>query len=117
MTSITVPVYDTNRFVGVAGVDISMAFIQELSEKLDTDIFNGQGTVKIYSYHGSMVANTEQPDTVGQLVADSTWNELRSSVQNAQEDVSVTESTIRIMIPMRFQFTEQAWAIEPNLAH
>lgn len=112
MTSITAPVIRDSRFVGLAGADISMAFIQDLSENINEDIYQGAGQLRVISYYGSIVADTRDSTNVGSPLEDKEWEKIKATVQNAQELVQIEQTNIRILLPMSFDSVENPWAVE-----
>ncbi len=66
MTSLIVPIMVDGKFYGIAGVDISLDFLQKLVD--ETPLYNGQGRLAIISQEGTLVALTGSPEKVGQPI-------------------------------------------------
>lgn len=65
LTTLSVPVMIDGRFLGVAGTDYNLDFVQKLAEEADKDLFDGKGEVTIISNMGLVVANSKQADLIG----------------------------------------------------
>ncbi|WP_086932836.1 methyl-accepting chemotaxis protein [Agarilytica rhodophyticola] len=115
MTSITVPVQAEEKIIGVAGVDVSMGFIQGLTEQVNKSIYQGAGDIRIISFNGSVVADTKTPDEVGKLVSAQYWQDLKNNIQNGRAQTDIGEQSITLLLPLTFNFSEHSWAIELTL--
>lgn len=69
LTTLSVPIMVDQRFMGVAGTDYNLDFVQKLAEQADRELFGGQGEVTIISNVGLVVADSEHPDRIGQAFA------------------------------------------------
>ena len=65
LTTISVPVKENNKFLGVSGTDLRLTFLQKMAEDVDSRIYGGKGEVYIISYDGLVVANSGDASMVG----------------------------------------------------
>lgn len=65
LTTLSVPIVVNGKFMGVAGTDYNLDFVQELSQHADRGLFDGKGEVVIISNMGLIVADSEKPDLIG----------------------------------------------------
>ena len=65
LTTLSVPIMQGDKFLGVAGTDYNLDFVQKLAEQVDQELFGGAGVITIVSYVGLVVANSEHPDLIG----------------------------------------------------
>ncbi len=96
LTTLSVPVMVDDKFYGVAGTDYDLTFVQQLSEKVDKGLMNGQGEVAIISYDGLVVAHSEKPELIGQhfkaALADG-WESALKAVQAGESLASMDEAS------------------------
>ena len=69
MTSIALPLLEGGKVVGVVGVDIGLATLQQLSVSGRSELFDGQGQVSIASAAGLLAGNSRDEHTLGQPIA------------------------------------------------
>ena len=68
LTTISVPVKENSKFLGVSGTDLRLTFLQKMAEEVDAKIYSGKGDVLIVSYDGLIVANSADASTVGKAL-------------------------------------------------
>lgn len=69
LTTISVPVKENNKFLGVSGTDLRLTFLQKMAEDVDAKIYGGKGDVFIISYDGLVVANSGDASMVGKALS------------------------------------------------
>lgn len=112
MTSITAPILVDNEIKGIAGADLSVAFIQQLTESINANIYNGQGRMQVLSYYGSVVADTQKPQDVGQLLTDDEWQDIEKIVQSGKNIAEVGKANIVMILPLVFEGVKNPWAVQ-----
>jgi methyl-accepting chemotaxis protein len=65
MTSIAFPLIQADKVIGVLGVDISLASLQELSLKAHKELFDGAGHVSIISPAGLLAGHSPDSNLLG----------------------------------------------------
>lgn len=112
MTSATAPILRDGKFVGLAGADLSVSFIQQLTVNINNNIYSGAGQMRVLSYFGSVVSDTKNAELVGKPLPDSEWQEIAETVQSGRELIDVGEQTITIVLPLKFSHVSNPWAVE-----
>ncbi|MDX1391019.1 MAG: methyl-accepting chemotaxis protein [Rheinheimera sp.] len=112
MTSIVHPIYQEQKFIGIAGVDISMAFMQQLLTEQDQGLYSGAGELRIISYHGYIVADTADPSKIGTVLENSAWQALRPSVQNGQRSFEQVKDNFYVAVPIRLAAFDSPWLLQ-----
>ena len=112
MTSITAPILKNKQFIGLAGADMSMAFIQSLAETVNQSIYGGAGTLRVISYFGTVVADTGNPESVGKEYDDKLWQPIKTFVQSGDEHIQSLKDNLQIVLPLNFESVTQSWAVE-----
>ncbi len=83
LATVPAPIQLNGKFLGVAGTDLRLNFLQELANMVNKNLYNGKGDVTIISYRGIIVANSKDPQTIGQRL-DSAFSDAQTIVQNVQ---------------------------------
>lgn len=65
MTSITLPILVGQTVIGVVGIDINLAVIQDAVASIAKRLFEGQGDLILVSQSGLIAASTRFPDRLG----------------------------------------------------
>ncbi|MFH1806334.1 MAG: methyl-accepting chemotaxis protein [Pseudomonadota bacterium] len=115
LATMSVPVTIDGKFVGVAGADYNLDFVQKLAERVDTSLFDGQGNVAILGNDGLIVANSASPDSIGKATSavDPDWREGFDAVQNGQGVVrdDPASPNIDVFAPVRLGQSDRTWAV------
>ncbi|HML56696.1 MAG TPA: cache domain-containing protein, partial [Solidesulfovibrio magneticus] len=116
LTTLSVPVKKDGKFLGVAGTDLRLDFLQELAKKVDTNLYGGKGDVTIVSYDGLVVANSEDAKAVGQPLRSlipNGWEDVVKIVQHGEAlvDVGKNEGRMRALSPIKLGRTDRPWAV------
>ncbi|WP_228273659.1 methyl-accepting chemotaxis protein [Rhodocyclus tenuis] len=117
LTTLSVPVMVRDRFVGVAGTDYNLDFVQKLAEQVDRDLFGGAGEIAIVSYAGLVVADSEHPELIGKpfnsVVGDKNVDEILSDIKagklRAWNDEA--DNTINAIAPIALGRTGKPWTV------
>ena len=112
MTSITAPIESNGKFKGIAGADLSVAFIQQLTETINSTIYQGRGHMRVLSFYGSVVADTKRPGVVGEHLADEQWKSIEKAVKAGREMVDVRDNHIALLLPLTFEGVKNPWAVQ-----
>ena len=65
MTSLTVPILNDGKFVGLAGVDMNLPIFQQLAETLGKSLYDNKTDVTIVSKMGLIVGSNRYADKLG----------------------------------------------------
>ncbi len=115
LTTISVPVKENGKFLGVAGTDLRLDFLQDLAKEVDANLYSGQGDVVIVSYEGLIVASSEHGDHIGSSISKTfpnSWNEILGKVQQGESLVdSDSSGRMRALAPIKLGRTGKPWSI------
>lgn len=70
MTSIAVPIYFSDRLVGVIGIDLPLSQMQASAEAFGRKLADGQGRVMLISASDTLVADSQNKGIAGEKVTD-----------------------------------------------
>lgn len=109
-TTLAVPILVKGEFLGIVGADMKIDFLQKLADSVQ--LYNGTGQLLLLSHQGVIAAATGQPELIKQTIA-RTMPELRDvlpRIKDGQSLVEVTDSHLRVLIPVQIGQTSTPWA-------
>jgi len=116
LTTLSVPVVVGGRFLGVAGTDLRLNFLQDLSKAVAQRLYGGKAEVVIISNMGLIVAHSNNPGLIGEplksFVPDS-WQEALGIVQagKATADLGKVTGMVRAFAPIQLGRTGKPWSV------
>ena len=117
LTTLSVPIVVNGKFLGVAGTDYNLDFVQELSLQADRGLFGGKAEVIIVSNMGLIVADSEKPELIGKPLAEAFPGDiskvLLSEIQGGRSTASLDESSgqITALAPIALGRTGKPWSV------
>jgi methyl-accepting chemotaxis protein len=117
LTTLSVPVMVNGKFLGVAGTDYNLDFVQKLSEQASKELFGGQSQVTIISYMGLVVADSRHPDWVGKDFSSLEENlhakEMLEDIQAGKSHGWVEDKTdiMKALAPITLGRTGRPWSV------
>ena len=115
LATLSVPVLANGRFLGVAGADYNLDFVQKISEEVSRQLFRGQGEVAILSEQGLVVAESRYPERIGQSakeVIGAQWPSVLQSIQRGEAVAQVDkEQRVEVFSPIALGRTGKPWSV------
>lgn len=119
ITSLSVPIIIGEVFYGICAVDITLDFLQTLTDK--ADVFDHAGSVAILSHIGTIVSMTDRPEYVAKSMGtvfspfrtDSTASKGAPSrrYQASRSGTFLEHDTLYAFAPMQVGFASTAWSV------
>ncbi|MER0497608.1 methyl-accepting chemotaxis protein [Aeromonas hydrophila] len=116
MTSVTVPLLEQEKLLGMVGVDISLTALQSLVKEMDQELYEGQGKVLLVSSQGRVAGVDGFDVTLGSPLGQQ-YQTLAGELQGwlGQGQVSSRWSPdgtlLQTFVPVKMRGTEQKWGI------
>ncbi|MDI3431281.1 methyl-accepting chemotaxis protein [Aeromonas sp. V90_14] len=116
MTSVTVPLLEQEKLLGMLGVDISLTALQSLVKEMDQELYEGQGKVLLVSSQGRVAGVDGFDVTLGSPLGQQ-YQPLAGELQGwlGQGQVSSRWSPdgtlLQTFVPVKMRGTEQKWGI------
>ena len=114
MTSIAFPLEQAGKVIGVLGVDISLASLQELSTEAHQGLFNGAGHVSIISPAGLLAGHSRDSSLLGGKL-DSAFSaqqtEILGLLATNRPEVLHHEGALQILQPLLPIPDSQPWGV------
>jgi len=104
-TSMTMAVQHQGKVVAVAGVDTVLTFLQLQAEKMDNELYQGSGSVRILSKNGVLAAYSDMPGRIGQLSGP------LDAVQGVSHIAEGENALFRVVLPLQIKGTESHWVL------
>ncbi|WP_298188924.1 methyl-accepting chemotaxis protein [uncultured Pseudomonas sp.] len=114
MTSIAFPLEQAGKVIGVLGVDISLASLQELSNAAHKDLFDGAGHVSIISPAGLMAAHSRDSSLLGDKLEKAfseQHGDMLRMVANNRPEVLHHNGTLQVLQPILPTPESQPWGV------
>lgn len=113
LATISVPMKIDNKFVGVAGTDFNLEFVQKLVEDADKSIFGGKASVNILSDMGLVIAASDRSEAIGGSFADQSksWAEDLDVIKGGKKSVAWQGNDLRIFVPITLGNTGKPWSV------
>ncbi|ENC6656562.1 methyl-accepting chemotaxis protein [Aeromonas hydrophila] len=116
MTSVTVPLLEQEKLLGMVGVDISLTALQSLVKEMDQELYEGQGKVLLVSSQGRVAGVDGFDVTLGSPLGQqyqTLAGELKSWLGQGQVSSrwSPDGTLLQTFVPVKMRGTEQKWGI------
>ncbi|WP_051261077.1 methyl-accepting chemotaxis protein [Desulfovibrio inopinatus] len=115
LTTLSVPIKKNGQFLGIAGTDLRLDFLQELATEVNNNLYEGKGDVVILSYEGLVVANSDNPQSIGKSVSTlfSNFHEVIDKVQRGVQWVGISDTSGNIVAyaPIQLGRTDKPWCM------
>ncbi|NLH80813.1 MAG: HAMP domain-containing protein [Phyllobacteriaceae bacterium] len=115
LATMSVPITDGKRFLGVAGADFDLAFVQKLAQDVNASVYGGKGAVTIASSSGLVIASSAHPGAIGGplAAADPRANDDAETLRTGKPAVLLDEATDRLKVfsPIELGRTGDHWSV------
>lgn len=116
LATMSVPIIVDGKFMGVAGADYDLDFVQKISLQVDKELFGGKGEVAIISDQGLLVAESEHPDFIGEhfkKVMGNNWESGLKAIQAGNSLAGINEESgmVEVFAPIALGRTGKPWSI------
>ncbi|WP_243362198.1 methyl-accepting chemotaxis protein [Fundidesulfovibrio terrae] len=116
LTTLSVPIVVDGKFLGVAGTDLRLNFLQDLSKEVAQKLYGGQAEVVVISNMGLIVAHSGNPKLIGEHVKSflpDNWQEVVETVQAGKSlaDLGQVTGMVRAFAPIQLGRTGKPWSV------
>jgi len=121
LATLSVPIVIKDHFVGVAGTDFNLDFVQKLAQQVSTSLFGGKNEITILSDLGLVVASSNKPELIGKSFASEseTWSDDLAVVQAGKEAAAwdKDKKNFRVFAPIVLGQTGKPWSVLISVPH
>ena len=115
LTTISVPIKEKGKFLGVSGTDLRLTFLQKMAEEVNQKIYSGKGRLLIISHQGLLVADSANPGMVGKPLSESLpqSEDILRDVQSGKEAMRADSSGKQILgcAPVALGRSGKFWSV------
>jgi len=113
LASFVSPILKDGRFLGIAGVDMSLDFIQDLVESNNAGVYAGIGKMAIISPRGIIAAYSSDRSLLGSKLNaanDPQWHQLAVNTQDGAH-IEILDESLYAMIPVILNGKANGWKV------
>ncbi len=114
MTSVTFPLLEGDKLLGIAGLDIELGHLQELVNTMDQRMFDGAGDVLLVSQHGIIACSTQAKLKLGtglQKQDPALFNSLQSLMKSDKRQTNWDSGSLQVFMPIHMVGSQTTWAL------
>jgi methyl-accepting chemotaxis protein len=116
ITSLVVPIMVGETFYGIAGVDLKLDFLQEMTNDVK-DLYEGTADIELISYNGIIAAATNRPDLQGKHMKKiyKGWEKDIQKFHKGESTIELNEGRIVTFFPIKVGKTATPWGVNINI--
>jgi len=117
LATMSVPIVINGKFIGVAGADYNLDFVQKISQDTNKSLYDGKGKLLIVSDRGLVVADSANPDLIGKPFTPEVGEQNAAVLLNDIKEgttktwVDDASQTMNAMAPIPLGKTGKPWAV------
>lgn len=113
ITSVVVPIKSDGAFVGIAGIDLSLDFLQRLAQEVAGTLFMGKGKVMFISHNGTLAATSGSPDNIGRHIKNllANWEKNMKYITSGEEVSEIDKGEVSVFTPLTLEETDTPWSV------
>nr|WP_247659661.1 methyl-accepting chemotaxis protein [Pseudoalteromonas sp. MMG006] len=113
LTSLTVPIIKSGRFIGLAGVDLTLPTFQGLTEQLSSELYNGKAKVTLLSDMGLIVGSSHYKSKLGRPFKEAVSSNTDSELANikGQNKLIKTADEYLVNYPINIKLANTHWSL------
>ncbi len=115
MSSFSAPILVDGDFMGIAGVDLSLEFIQTLLTQAQQQLYGGVAELALIASNGSLVASTSHPNELGRsassLLSSQELTALKNLSSAAQYSEDASSGLIKVFLPLQLADSATQWTL------
>ena len=113
LVSVTAPVKQFGSFAGIAGVDITLDFVQQAILKANSNLYSGSGEMAVISPKGIVAAASTDASLLGKNYRSTNLGAWQPLIQQAGSELTVVEQDGRLsaIAPLTLKNRDSGWRI------
>ncbi|WP_027856767.1 methyl-accepting chemotaxis protein [Marinobacterium jannaschii] len=110
-TSITMPLMVDGRYYGMAGVDLALAYIQEIASQAASRLYNGSGEVLVLSSDGLVAGHSADPSMIGKKLAADELTLFASQLKSGGDLIIQQDASYISLAAIRLPEVRESWGV------
>jgi len=119
MLSLAMPLYKNNEFVGVICRDFVADFMQKEAKKVNSNLFDGQGRVTIYDGNGTITAETNNIELIGENLQEANivdnYDEILNSILQGKKATWLEKNNYISVVPIKVKGSSKYWQMRVEI--
>ena len=113
ITSLVVPILTGGEFRGIVGIDLRFDHLQNVIDKMQELLYEGNSDVFIISHEGTIVAASGKPELSGEFikVLHEDWQKELNTIKSGELVIKKDEGRIAIFAPLTIGRTKTPWSV------
>jgi methyl-accepting chemotaxis protein len=113
LATLSSPILIDGLFQGVVGTDFNLEFVQQLTEDVSKQLFDGNNNVLILSNLGLVVAHSRDPSRIGKPFEGETssWQQDLATIQSGGTSSEWQGDTLRTFAAVELGTTGKPWSV------
>ncbi|WP_449360837.1 hypothetical protein [Alishewanella longhuensis] len=114
LATVSAPVMLNGKLIGAGGIDISAAFIQQLTAETASRLYQGAGSVILLSSSGVIAGHSSKPDSVGKninVLAANEQQQIRQAITSKTVATQYTSEHFVIATPFTIDQDPRPWIL------
>ena len=110
-TSITMPLMVNGDFYGMAGIDLALAYIQDIATSAAKTLYNGQGQVLVVSQKGLIAGHSSDAEQIGQQIQGASTDLVRTEVAQGLSAVKTNQNDYVGVAAIKLPNVKESWSV------
>ncbi len=110
-TSITMPLMVDGEFYGMAGIDLALAYIQDIATQAASHLYDGQSRVIVVSQKGLIAGHSADAKQIGQQMSGSDTDLVRHEVSNGLNGVKSDNVDYVGVAAIKLPNVKETWSV------
>ena len=113
MTSLTVPILRSGKFIGISGVDITLPVFQTMTEQLSKELYNGQARVTLLSSLDLIVGSSHYKEKLGRPLKEAIPRTILNDYTALKKHAGVRKSGDEYLVnyPINIKLAGSQWTL------
>ncbi|KKL89367.1 hypothetical protein LCGC14_1915420 [marine sediment metagenome] len=112
LSSLVAPIKQKGQFIGIAGVDISVTFLQSVISDVGAGLYNGQGRTLLVSPNGIISGHSQNLALIGQnlnVLETSISKNLKEAAASGETRIINSKQRFIVLKPFHLPGNQQRW--------
>ncbi|MDW6003836.1 methyl-accepting chemotaxis protein [Vibrio mangrovi] len=114
LATLSVPVLVNGEFRGVVGTDYNLDFVQQMSQQVSSELYDGQSQISILTDTGLVIADSQKPEFIGQSIRELFGDSSDEVLQVIKQKKPMTQSDdqdnlLEIYVPISLGDSGVTW--------
>lgn len=113
LTSLTVPILKSGKFIGITGVDLTLPTFQSLTEQLSKQLYNGKAKVTLLSNIGLIVGSSHYKNKLGRPIEEVVQSSVYNGIQKfkGKNGIFKVENEYLVNYPIDIKLANKQWSL------